>query len=204
VKLILTPTLKTAKNEKTRAHVYQTLAQRITQYVEPGFISDDMLRGHADEVEAKKIYTERFGPIDDMGFIVSRKLGYAIGYSPDGMVGADGLVECKSRCQKYQLQTILEHVPNRTIPAEYMLQCQTGLMVSEREWIDLISYCGGMPMACIRVYPSVEIQRAIRDATAEFELEIARLMEDYNDVLATAPRLIPTVRKTAEESPAFL
>jgi hypothetical protein len=50
VKLILTPTLKIANNDKTRAHVWEIAAQRITEYVEPRYIGDEMLRGHEDEV----------------------------------------------------------------------------------------------------------------------------------------------------------
>ena len=46
VKLILTPTLKLANNDKTRQHVWEIAAQRITRYVEPHYVSDDMLRGH--------------------------------------------------------------------------------------------------------------------------------------------------------------
>ncbi len=52
----------------------------------------------------------------------------------------DGIVECKSRRQKYQVQTFLEHVPEGVIPADYVLQIQTGLLVSERLWCDLVSY----------------------------------------------------------------
>ncbi len=48
MKLIITPTtLKIASNDKERAHLYELLAQRITRYVEPSYISDDMLRGSA-------------------------------------------------------------------------------------------------------------------------------------------------------------
>ena len=35
MKHILTPTLKVANNDKTRAHAYELAFQRITQYVEP-------------------------------------------------------------------------------------------------------------------------------------------------------------------------
>ncbi|MDZ7904624.1 MAG: hypothetical protein U5N55_01660 [Cypionkella sp.] len=58
VKLILTPTLKTANNEKTRAHVWELAAQRITQYVEPSYIGDDMLRGMDDEIKARELYSK--------------------------------------------------------------------------------------------------------------------------------------------------
>jgi hypothetical protein len=43
------------------------------------------------------------------------------------LVGADGLIECKSRRQKFQVQTIIENVGAETIPAEFMIQVQTGL-----------------------------------------------------------------------------
>ena len=38
VDLILTPTLKVANNDKTRQHVYEILAQRISQHVEPTYL----------------------------------------------------------------------------------------------------------------------------------------------------------------------
>ena len=43
--LIITPSLKAASNEKERMHLYELLAQRITRYVEPSYIGDNMLRG---------------------------------------------------------------------------------------------------------------------------------------------------------------
>jgi hypothetical protein len=39
------------------------------------------------------------------------------------------------------------------VPAENMAQLQAGLLVSGREWIDYISYCGGMPLWVKRVEP---------------------------------------------------
>ena len=61
VKLIMTATGKVADNDKTRAHVYELAAQRLTGFVEPRFISDDMLRGHEDEVEARIAYEKAYG-----------------------------------------------------------------------------------------------------------------------------------------------
>ena len=93
MKLIVTPTLKIANNDKERSHLYELLAQRITQYVEPHYISDDMLRGHEDEVDARILYNDNYAPVTDMGFITNSKWGFTIGYSPDGLVGDDGLIE---------------------------------------------------------------------------------------------------------------
>ncbi len=55
MKLILTPTLKMASNDKERAHLYELMAQRITGHVEPHYISDDMLRGQEEEIYAREV-----------------------------------------------------------------------------------------------------------------------------------------------------
>jgi hypothetical protein len=67
MKLIVTPTLKAASNDRERAHLYEMLAQRITGYVEPHYVGDDMLRGHEDEVEARILYAQKYAPVADMG-----------------------------------------------------------------------------------------------------------------------------------------
>lgn len=199
MKLIITPTLKAASNDKERSHLYELLAQRITSYVEPSYVSDDMLRGLEDEWEAVRIYAEAYGAVQRVGFITNDKWGFTIGYSPDALVGDDGLIEGKSRRQKFQIQTIVEHVAEGTIPPEYMLQCQTGLMVAERKWLDFISYSGGLPMATVRVFPDPDIQFAIIEAAAGFEARLAAKMATYNETLNSDARLIPTERKTEME-----
>lgn len=177
VKLILTPTLKIANNDKTRAHVWELAAQRITQYTEPSYIGDDMLRGFDDEIRARDLYSEKYAPVEEIGFITDDRFGFTIGYSPDGLVGDDGLIECKSRRQKYQIQTISENA----VPDEYMLQLQTGLLVTGRKWIDFISYSGGLPMFVTRVIPDAAIQTAIIDAATEFEAKVVQAVQSYHD-----------------------
>ena len=202
MKLILTPTLKVADNDKTRAHLYELLAQRITQYVEPHFVSDDMLRGHDDEVFARAAYMQHVSDVQDMGFITNNRWGFTIGYSPDGLVGDDGLIECKSRRQKYQVQTIIEHVGEdggKSIPADYVMQAQTGLLVSERKWLDFLSYHGGLHMPVIRVFPDPVIQNAIIEAAGEFERKLMKKLMTYRGALESGARLIPTERRITQE-----
>ena len=196
MKLILTPTLKVANNDKTRSHVYELAAQRINQYVEPHYIGDDMLRGHEDEIRARFAYSEKFGAAKECGFVTSDKWGFTIGYSPDALVGDDGLMECKSRRQKFQVQTIA----NAIVPEEHSLQLQTGLLVTERAWIDYVSYCGGMPMAVIRVEPDEQVQSAIVAAATDFEQRVADVIGDYQRVLGASDiRWCPTERVIEEE-----
>lgn len=199
MKFIVTPTLKIASNDKERSHLYELLAQRITCYVEPHYVSDDMLRGHEDEVRARILYAEKYAPVTDMGFITNDKFGFTLGFSPDGLIGDDGFLECKSRRQKFQVETIIDCVPDQVVPLDYLLQIQTGFLVSERAWCDFNSYSGGLPMATIRVYPDKKIQDAIIAAADAFEERLATKMERYRAAIKSPTRLIPTERTVEME-----
>lgn len=199
---LLTPGLKLANNETARTHVWELLAQRISGFIEPTYIGFNAERGHEDEMWARVAYAEHFAPVEDMGFMSNDKWGFTLGYSPDGIVGDDGLIECKSRVQKYQVKTIIEHVAtgSLTIPKEFLAQCQCGLLVSERKWLDFISYSGGLPMAVIRVWPDDAVQAAILEAAAGLEAQISSLMSEYREAQSRQDaHLIPTVRRVYEE-----
>lgn len=199
MKLILTPTLKLANNDKTRAHVWELAAQRITGYVEPTYIGEAMLRGHEDEILARALYSEHFAPVEEVGFVTNDRWGFTLGCSPDGIIGADGMIECKSRIQKYQVQAIVEYYRDGTTPDEFTLQVQTALLVTERRWCDLISYSGGLPMRPMRCEANPEIQEAIIEACTAFEAKIAEAIADYHAALSADKRLIPTERRIEEE-----
>lgn len=195
MRLILTPTLKIARNDKERVHTFEILAQRLTDYVEPRYVGDDQIRGHDDEIEARAQYAKHYAPVQEVGFITNDRFGFTIGYSPDGLVGDDGLIECKSRRAKYQVQTIAEN----EVPEEFILQLQTGLLVSERKWIDFVSYSAGLPMFVKRVYPDPKIQDAIIDAATDFEQRVEERARQYHATIAAMPVLIPTERKIEQE-----
>lgn len=195
IKLIMTPTLKVASNDKERAHLFELLAQRITGHTEPQYVSDDMLRGHEDEIEARIKYAEHYAPVTECGFVTRDMGGYVIGYSPDGLVGDDGLIECKSRRQKYQVETILADA----VPPEYMLQIQTGLLVTERNWMDFVSYSAGLPMFVKRVWPDAAIQEAIIAASQQFEDRLQVAIKKYERMLQAMPVLIETERTIEQE-----
>lgn len=199
---IITPTLKIADNDDTRSHIYELAAQRISQYVEPSYVSEDMLRGNFEEGLARQAYAEKYGEVKEVGFITNDKFGFKIGYSPDGLVGDDGLIECKSRKQKYQIETILAKGMPENKKINCMIQVQTGLLVSEKKWCDFVSYHGGLPMVTYRIYPMLEIQEAILRAATAFEQKLQEKMNEYNSCLTSSEmRLIQTERvvQTAKE-----
>lgn len=197
VSLLLTAKkLAPADNDKSRAHVYELTAQRISRYVEPGYVGFDMIRGDYEEIEARAAYSRHYAPVTEIGFITNDKWGFTIGYSPDGLIGDDGLIEAKSRAQKHQVKTLLECQTAGTVPEEYVLQVQTGLLVSERKWLDFISYSGGLPMAVIRVLPDRAMQDAIVAVARKTEEAIASNLARY---AAATRNLIATERRNYDE-----
>lgn len=196
--LIVTPTLKAASNDKEKAHLFELLAQRITKYVEPSYVSDSMLRGQEDEILALDLYDKTYAPITRVGFVTNDRFGFTIGYSPDALVGDDGQLECKSRNQWRQMRTLVDHFPAKIDP-DFMIQVQTGLLVTERAWCDLVSYCGGLPMATVHVASDEEIQNAIIAAATAFEGRIAAAAGRYEAALSSSGRLIPTERRIIQE-----
>lgn len=195
---ILTPTLKIADNPKSRAHLWEIAAQRISEYVEPQYISDAMLRGHEDEIRARELYAKHFAPVETCGFVTNSKWGFTLGCSPDGLVGGDGLIEVKSRAQKFQVQTLVEFHETGAIPDDYILQIQGQLLVTERQWCDFISYSGGLPTAPMRVEADPKVQDAILDAAAKFESRINEVVATWTAAIGKL-RAIPTERVIEEE-----
>lgn len=199
MKLLMTPTLKPANNDKSRSHLYELAAQRISKYTEPSFVSEDMMRGWSDEVLARQSYAEHYAPVQECGFITLQIGAETIGYSPDALVGDDGLIECKSRRQKYQIKTICDAI----VPEEYMLQIQTGLMVTGRKWLDFVSYCGGLPMVVIRVYPDAKMQGAIIETIQAAGETIRALVNTYETTIAQHPLWPETERVIEKEMPSW-
>lgn len=189
VKRIITPAkLEFSKDDKCKTHAYELAAQRTFEYTEPSYYGDDMLRGDEDEIDARELYDTEIAPVEEVGFITNDKWGFTLGCSPDGMVGDNGMIEIKSRCQKLQFETIA----NKSVPVEFMLQIQTQLLVSERDWCDFISYSAGMHMYVQRVEADKMMQFTILAAAAQFEAQVQTAMERYTKHSA---KLIPTERR---------
>ena len=177
---LLTATGRPASNDTSRRLTLSLVAERITGCIEPVWINDDMMRGHDVEPIARNLYAEHFAegePVTEAGFMTRDDWGWVLGYSPDGLVGDHGLLEVKAPRAKGQLATIL----SGQVPAHHMAQIQAGLLVSGREWLDFISYHGGMPPFIKRVYADAKWAESIVDAVSAFE-QVAEEMTHTYDV----------------------
>lgn len=193
---LITPTLKVASNDTSRGLTASLVAERITGLVDDVYVTADMERGTLDEPYARQVYADNFAPVEQVGFMVREINGNQLGFSPDGLVSDDGIIEIKSRKQKVQIATILADV----VPAENMAQIQTGLLVSGRRWCDYVSYCGGMPLYVKRVLADPEWFAVITAALEIFETNAAQMLATYN----TATKEMPaTVRLDHELEMSF-
>src|SRR5690606_31337845 len=96
-----------------------------------------------------------------------------VGYSPDGIIGDDGLLEIKTKAYPLHLDCLLKD----EVPAEHMAQIQGGLWVSGRQWLDFVSYSPGLPIFIKRV-PRDESYIANLSAEVErFNAEVDSMVE---------------------------
>jgi putative phage-type endonuclease len=169
---LLTSTYKVSKDKKIKLFAYNLAAERITGRLTDTFESFDMQRGKEEEPIARKLYEESTGNrVQQVGFIENGILGF----SPDGLVGEDGIIEIKCVQQKFHVKAFAEN----EIPAQHVLQIQTGLLVSGRAWCDFIQYSNGMPLFVKRMYRQSEIIASIMDSADEFESLILEIIAQY-------------------------
>jgi hypothetical protein len=182
---LVTPTGKKRTGETPLTYATELAAQRVCGWVDQRATGAAIERGHRDEVLARELYRERVAPVEERGFATRG----CIGYSPDGLVGDDGLIEIKSRIPRLQLETV---ALNR-VPEEHIVQVQTGLFVTGREWCDYISYCSGMPMYVRREYVNQRLQSVILEAAEECEMRLQGWVAEYREIIACS-RNWPTER----------
>lgn len=198
--LVTPKTLTVANNDKSRALTALLVAERITGWSDPNFMSADMQRGHDVEPIARDLYSETVAPVTELGFMVreftmpwdSNELvqsvdevppTWKLGYSPDGLVGDDGLIEVKAPRAKTHLMTHL----SGEMPLHHMPQIQAGLLVADREWCDFISFYAGMPPFIKRVHRDEKWGAVIVEAVEQFESKAEDMIRAYTDKTTGLP-----------------
>lgn len=183
----LPPVVTGATGDTARGLIELLASERVTKHVEDGPVSRDMWRGIEAEPYARDLYVKHHAPVCEVGFMVRNFGDFALGYSPDGLVGDDGLIEIKAPRQRKEMLTILAG----EVPPEHMAQLQAGLLVSGRKWIDFVSFASGMPFFVKRVKPHPGWQGALVGAARAAERAITAITDAYAEAAAGLP---PTPR----------
>lgn len=175
--------LVVADNETTRKLTAALVGERIAGFTEPSSMTRDMERGVLMEPFARDVYSKHHAPAVEIGFMRVDEAWGTLGYSPDGLVGDDGLIEIKAPRTAGHLLTVLEG----KVPDHYMPQCQAGLLVSGRQWLDFVPYVSGLPLWTIRVTPDPMWFAAIKAAVSRFEQTAAEMTDAYLSATANLP-----------------
>lgn len=110
-------------------------------------------RGHEMEALARMHYEARTGGIaDEAGLVLTEDRLF--GYSTDGFVGDDGLIEIKAPIDSLKICEIMDGDI-----AEYMHQMQGGMWITGRKWCDFIMYVPDLANAGKDLY----VRRVMRD-----------------------------------------
>ena len=136
---------------------------------EDGYTNAHMERGHAEEPIARKLYEETtFTEVTNGGYF---SIGESIGFSPDGLVDDDGVVEIKSVLETVHFETVNL---NRYDP-KYKWQLCFNLKYSRRDWIEYVEFCSTFPEG-----KKLYIQRLYAEELyAEFHMIDTRLAEFF-------------------------
>jgi hypothetical protein len=150
-------TLKDGKTptSKARLKVYQLGMERVAKKpVGEVFNSWQLRRGQELEHGARQVYEERTGNIvQESGIVLSPDRLF--GYSTDGFIDADGMVEIKCLISAEKVYEMLETGD----VGDYMHQMQTGLWLTGRKWCDFIMYVPELEPAGNHLY----VKRIFRD-----------------------------------------
>lgn len=127
--------------------LYKLAGEILTGKSEEMFQNDAMRRGVELEPDARMFYELSTGcTVEQIGFCLNDEETF--GCSPDGLVGADGLIEIKVP----SIATHISYMLDNCVPSEYYQQVQGQLLVTERDWCDFVSYHPDMKSFIYRQY----------------------------------------------------
>lgn len=157
---------KDAREKVTRqTYMLKLAGEIITGEPMESYSNAHMERGKEMEDEARNFYafTQNIEP-QRVGFIRSGQTGC----SPDSLVGESGMLEIKTALPHILADLILKD----DFPPAHKAQCQGGIWIAEREWIDIAVYWPKMPRF---------VKRAFRDEP--YIKEISGAVDQFNDEL---------------------
>lgn len=157
-------------SKERRKYMLKLIGEQMTGEVADSYSNAHMERGKVMEDEAHDYYVLVTDEVlQRVGFIRKGR----IGCSPDSLIGNSGMYEAKTKLPHLQLEVILRG----ELPPEHKAQCQGGLWVCEREWIDFHSYWPKMPSFIKRVYRDEEYIKTIEQAVKDFLEEMDQISD---------------------------
>ena len=135
-------------------------------------------RGIELEPIARRRYEdETFSTVSQVGYV---SCGEYLGFSPDGLVGQDGLIEIKCPTAP----EFVRFVDTRKIQPDYIAQMQWGMFITGRKWCDFIVYHPDFRLDLVvqRVYPDPDVFESFSAKVPVYIDELERVVEKLQGV----------------------
>lgn len=178
--------------EKAMGYAYDLAREREGGKAPETYVNAAMRLGTQEEPVARLTYeaeTEHF--VDEVGFAHTEDQRF--GCSVDGLVGSDGLWECKTMVSS---ATLFKAMVDGDI-SEYRDQCLFGMWLLSRKWVDLSLWCPDLKALHV-----VRIERN-EDEIAKLETDLLafdRLVESLRVKLRA--KLTPAAEPVVATAPA--
>lgn len=173
---LVTPHFKARTGSGVDSYLYRKIAEKALGFVEDSGSSFAMNNGSIFEHECLPwLAFEHDMKIDRVGFLTNDE--ETAGYSPDGIIGDDGLLEIKCPTIPIHTKYLLEGIA----PMQYLPQMHFGMFVTGRSWCDFVSYSRQLPKLIVRVNRDDKIQASITEA---FEAFMIRFNEGLAKITA--------------------
>lgn len=152
------------------------IAERLTGQPSESFSSAAMQWGTEHEPFARAAYEVQQGVmVDEVGLVMHPEIPYC-GASPDGLVGADGLVEIK--CPN--TATHIDYLLAGAAPAKYQPQMLWQMECTGRQWCEFASYDPRLPDSLSLFVVRFERDQARID---EIKAEAIRFLEEVESIV---------------------
>ena len=174
------------ESRQRRTYMLKLIGEILTGEPSESYTNAHMERGKLMEEEARNYYAF-------MADIEPQHVGFLkrgrTGCSPDSFIGSDGMHEIKTKLPHLHIDVMLAD----QLPPEHKAQCQGGLWVAEREWIDFQSYWPRLPPFIKRVYRDETYIKTLEQAVRDFIEEMDDLMQRVTDSEYLENKLVQSV-----------
>lgn len=166
----------TTKGEPSKSRIKyrnKLAGEKVAGKAEESYQNAAMLHGIEMEAEARSLYEMvKDTQVDPVGLCFFDE-AKAFAASPDGLVGADGLIEIK--CP--MIHTHVAYLLSGELPTDYFQQAQGQMFVTGRKWVDFVSYYPGLKPLILRVKRDPAFIKKLHIYLKGFCRELKEVME---------------------------
>jgi putative phage-type endonuclease len=164
-------------------YMAELVTERLTGVQALRYVSAEMQWGTENEPHARAAYQfEIQSKVDPAPFVPHPSIADT-GASPDGYVGADGLIEIKCPNTATHIETLL----SGSVAGKYVTQMQWQMACTRRAWCDFVSFDPRLPPSMqlfIKRVPRDEVminslEADVADFLQELRLTVHRLRSKY-------------------------